>query len=161
MYSLNGPQVLRINPQEIMLWHQILDWFYVLFVLRIISISLMTFLTGTTGRTCDRPHRKELRLITIKTVSASPPSSQPHWWGKRMTSSLLSSSHPPSSPALLFLFLSSFCSNTLRSFLSLRGLCLLLFLFNSLFIWKRFKTKTVLLFSFTLTSVVKATWFSQ
>lgn len=76
--------------------------FYVLFVLRIISISVMTFLIGTTGRTCDRPRRNELRLITIKTASASPPSSQPHWWGKRMTSSLLSSSLPP--PLLLYSF---------------------------------------------------------
>lgn len=86
-------------------------WFDVLFVLR---ITVMTFLIGTTARTCDCPRWKELRLITIKPVSASPQSSRLHWWGKRMTSS----SHPP--PLLLysFFFLSSLWFNTLRSFLS-------------------------------------------
>lgn len=108
----------------------------VFFPLRIISISATTFLIGTTGRNCDHLRRKELRLTTIKTASASPQSSQHHWWGKRMTSS----SHPPSSLAWLFRsFLSSLALIhsaviSLSPSLFLGGFCLLLFLFNPLFI---------------------------
>lgn len=115
---------------------------YVRFVLRIISISVMTFLIGTTGRTCDRPRRKELRLTTIKTASASPPSSQPHWWGKKNdiipAHSLCHPLIPP--PLLLHSFVHFFHplllihSAVISLSLSLGGLCLLLFLFNPLFI---------------------------